>query len=230
MHDGREQVGPQRRFHVRVRECDERLVRPGSVCSPLRCYWSRTSLRLCGRSNKEKLVRAWLLCTGWCQCTWIACWFPQSLVIAWYFFYWFPRIYGDFAVFLSPFVCSSAILCPCRARSPRFSLVLERSVMLDWRRMPVSSGAVHRRHVFCSHGHVSGHVVLGGLPDALPEHKSTLPSTMSTTSPSCPSVRRRCQRMRTRRACLVSSVQDTICSRHISRCLFLSHNPCQFLW
>ena len=37
--------------------------------------------------------------------------------------------------------------------------------MLDWRRRPVSSGVVHRRHVFCSHGHVSGHVVLGGVPD-----------------------------------------------------------------
>ena len=32
--------------------------------------------------------------------------------------------------------------------------------MLDWRRRPVSGGAVHRQHVFCSHGHVSGHVVL----------------------------------------------------------------------
>ena len=73
----------------------------------------------------------------------------------------------------------------------------------------------------------------------LPEHKSTLPSTMSTTSPSCLSMRCRCQRMRMRRASLVSSVktrsvQDTILSRHdlsrhISRCLFLSHTPCQFL-
>ena len=75
-------------------------------------------------------------------------------------------IYDDLAVFLSPIVCSSAILCPCRARSPRSSLVLERISVLDWRRMPVSSGAVHRRHVFCSHGHVSGKVALVGLPDA----------------------------------------------------------------
>ena len=30
-----------------------------------------------------------------------------------------------------------------------------------------SNGAVHRRHVFCSHGHVSGHVVSGVFPDAL---------------------------------------------------------------
>ena len=65
VHDGREQEGPQRRFLVRVRGCDERLVRPGSVCSALRCYWSRTSLRLCGRSNKEKLVHAWFLCARW---------------------------------------------------------------------------------------------------------------------------------------------------------------------
>ena len=79
----------------------------------------------------------------------------------------FPQIIDNLAVFLCPIVCSSAILCPCRARSPRSSLVLERSVILDWRRIPVSSGAGHRRHVFCSHGHVSVHVVLGGLPDAL---------------------------------------------------------------
>ena len=49
---------------------------------------------------------------------------------------------------LSPIVCNSAILCPCRARSPRFSFVLERSAILDWWRRPVSSGAVHRQHVF----------------------------------------------------------------------------------
>ena len=95
------------------------------------------------------------------------CWLLQSLVIALCFFCWFPRIYDDLAVFLSPIVRSSAIRGPCRARSPRFSLLLERSVMLDWRRRPVSSGSVHRQHVFYSHGHVSGHVVLGGLPDAL---------------------------------------------------------------
>ena len=38
--------------------------------------------------------------------------------------------------------------------------------MLNWLRRPVSSGAVHRRLVFCSHGHVSGRVVLEGHADA----------------------------------------------------------------
>ena len=37
---------------------------------------------------------------------------------------------------------------------------------------------------------------------------------MSTTSPSCLRMRCKCQRMPTSRASLVSSVQDTICSRH----------------
>ena len=46
----------------------------------------------------------------------------------------------------------------CRARRHRSPLVLERSGVLDWRRLPDSSGAVHRRHVL--------HVVLGGLSDA----------------------------------------------------------------
>ena len=72
-----------------------------------------------------------------------------------------------------------------------------------------------------------------------------LPSSM--TSPISLSMRCRSLRIRTRKASLVSfcsrhdlsrhisrclflshktrSVQDTICSRHISRCLFLSHNP-----
>ena len=54
----------------------------------------------------------------------------------------------------------------CKPRSPRSSLVLERSGVFDWRRMLDSSGAVHRRHVSCSHGHVSVHVMLGGLPVA----------------------------------------------------------------
>ena len=64
--------------------------------------------------------------------------------------------------------------------------------------------------------------------DQPPEHKWTLPSSMTTTSPSCLSMRCRSLRMRTRKASLVSFCQDTICSRHdlsrhISRCLFLSH-------
>ena len=55
--------------------------------------------------------------------------------------------------------------------------------MVDWRRMPVSSGAVHRRHVFCSHGHVSGHVVLGGLPDALNGDRGMVSSSTPWTGP-----------------------------------------------
>ena len=51
---------------------------------------------------------------------------------------------------------------------------------------------------------------------------------MTTTRPSCLSMRCRSLRMRTKKASLVSFCQDTICSRHdlsrhISRCLFLSH-------
>ena len=185
VHDGREQEGAQRHFLVRVRLlqwCDERLVRPGSVCSALMCCWSRTSLRLCCRSNKEKLVHACFPCTGWCRCTCIACWFPKSIIFALCFFCWLPRslvialyfscqfpwIYDDLAVFLSPVVCSNATLCPCRARSPRFSLVLERRH--------------HRRHVFCSHGHVSGHVVWGGLPDALNGDRVSVSSSTPWTA------------------------------------------------
>ena len=97
--------------------------------------------------------------------------FPQSLVIA---------VYSP--VGFRPIVCSSAIRCPCKARSSRFSLVLERSVVLDWWRRPVSSGAVHRQHVFCSHGHVSGHVVLGGLPDALSGDRVSVSSSTPWTA------------------------------------------------
>ena len=63
---------------------------------------------------------------------------------------------------LSPIVCRSQILC-----SPRSSLALERSGVLDWRRTSVSCGAVHRRHISCPRGHVSVHAVLDGLPVAL---------------------------------------------------------------
>ena len=56
--------------------------------------------------------------------------------------------------------------------------------MLDWRRTPVSSGAVHRRNVFRSSGHVSVHVVLGGLPDALNgDSVSVSSSTPCTAAP-----------------------------------------------
>ena len=87
-------------------------------------------------------------------------------------------------------------------------------------------------------------------------HKTSRLSTSgrllsSMTSPISLSMRCRSLRIRTRKASLVSfcsrhdlsrhisrclflshktrSVQDTICSRHISRCLFLSHTPCQLL-
>ena len=56
-----------------------------------------------------------------------------------------------------------------------------------------------------------------------PEHNWKLPSSMTTTSPSCLSMRLRSLRMRTTKASRVSFCQDTICSRHFSRCLFLSH-------
>ena len=69
--------------------------------------------------------------------------------------------------------------------------------MLDWRRMPVSSGAVHRRHVSCSHSHVSGHVMLGGLPDAAAGESvsvsSSTPWTAVSTDP--PAWRQRGQPM-----------------------------------
>ena len=60
------------------------------------------------------------------------------------------------------------------------------------------------------------------------EHKWTLLSSMTTTSPNCLSMRCRSLRMRAKKASLASICQDTICSRHdlsrhISRCLFLSH-------
>ena len=58
-------------------------------------------------------------------------------------------IYGTFVVFFIPTVCRTVffLAMQCTLHSVR--------------------RCVHRRHVFCSHGHVSVHVVLGGLPDAL---------------------------------------------------------------
>ena len=63
---------------------------------------------------------------------------------------------------------------------------------------------------------VEGIMCLFTLPsqDQPPEHKWTLPSSMTTTSPSWMSMRCRSLRMRTRKASLVSFCQDTICSRH----------------
>ena len=54
--------------------------------------------------------------------------------------------------------------------------------MPDWRRMPVSSGAVHRRHVSCSHGHTSVHVVFGGLPIAATGESVSVSSSTPWTS------------------------------------------------
>ena len=65
---------------------------------------------------------------------------------------------------------------------------------LDWGRKPVSSGALHRRHVSCSHGHVSAHVVLGGLPvTATAESVSATSSTPWTAvSKSWGQIHQRC--------------------------------------
>ena len=94
------------------------------------------------------------------HCLCFFCWFSQSTTIACVFLLGFHcRQLMMILQCISSQVFVGQKFWPCSARSPRSSLVLERSVMLDWRRMPVSSGAVHRQHVFCSHGHVSWHVV-----------------------------------------------------------------------
>ena len=67
------------------------------------------------------------------------------------------------------------------------------------------------------------------------EHKWTLPSSMTTTSPSCLSMRCRSLRMRTKKASLVSFCQDTICQDTICQdtfhdaCFCLTHLSCQLL-
>ena len=126
-----------------------------------------------------------------------------------------------------------------------------RCVRAEGSRPRLTAGTMERQRVK-EDNLVEGIMCLFTLPsqDQPPEHKWTLPSSMTTTSPSCLSMRCRSLRMRTRKASLVSFCQDTICSRHdlsrhisrclflshktrsvktISRCLFLSHTPCQLL-
>ena len=104
----------------------------------------------------------------------------------------------------------------------------------------VPTDQLSHNHCDCTDSHCNSHIVascvfVALVPITTKRRRRRVPSTMSTrwtASRATPSMRCQSQRMRTRRASLVSSGQDTNwsrhdLSRHVSRCLFLSHTPSQ---
>ena len=74
-------------------------------------------------------------------------------------------IYGALVAFFIPGVCGTEIFGHASHAHSVRRWCWSAAVCSSAGGLPLSNG-VHKRHVSCSHGHVSEHVVLGGLPIA----------------------------------------------------------------